>query len=101
MSTLIVARHLRDALTIVTMLDNRGFEVTVAAGAASFAMAKSRLYISPPAVLITNLRLGEFNGLHLALCARLSGQPWQRWWYRVSRTRPCKQKPKEWAQPSS
>jgi DNA-binding NtrC family response regulator len=42
--------------------------------AASFGKARSLLRANPPDLLITELRLGAFNGLHLVLCAR-NGRP--------------------------
>jgi DNA-binding NtrC family response regulator len=61
---LIVGHRLRDAFAIATLLENCGVEPAVAE---SFVRAKSRLTRRPPALLITELRLGEFNGLHLVL----------------------------------
>jgi PleD family two-component response regulator len=64
LSTLVVTRKLHDGLRIVEMLQNHGFDLVVAE---NFAGAKDRMSHYPPAVLITDLRLGEFNGLHLVL----------------------------------
>jgi len=61
---LIVGHRLRDAFAIATLLEKCGLEPTVAE---SFVRAKSRMTRRPPALLITELRLGEFNGLHLVL----------------------------------
>jgi DNA-binding NtrC family response regulator len=61
---LIVGHRLREAFAIATLLENCGLEPTVAE---SFMRAKSRMNRRPPALLITELRLGEFNGLHLVL----------------------------------
>ena len=46
------------------MLTSQVFEVTVAE---TFAKAKDRLNTRPPALLVTEIRLGEYNGLHLVL----------------------------------
>ena len=61
---LIVGHRLREAFAIATLLENCGLEPTVAE---SFMRAKSRMNRRPPALLITELRLGEFNGLNLVL----------------------------------
>jgi DNA-binding response OmpR family regulator len=63
-SALIVERSMADALPAVTMLGATGFHVTLAE---TFAKAKERLSSRPPSVLITDVRLGEYNGLHLVL----------------------------------
>lgn len=39
--------------------------------AATFDEAKAILTASPPAVLITGVRLGQFNGLHLVIRSRI------------------------------
>jgi DNA-binding NtrC family response regulator len=39
--------------------------------AATFDEAKAILIASPPAVLITGVRLGQFNGLHLVIRSRI------------------------------
>jgi len=44
-----------------------GYDV---ATCASFAAAKSRIAATPPDVLITDVRLGAFNGLQLAILAK-------------------------------
>ena len=63
-SALVVERTLPDALAIVSMLAGCEFHVTVAE---TFTKAKLRLSAEPPGVLITEVRLGEYNGLHLVL----------------------------------
>jgi two-component system response regulator RegA len=63
-SALVVDPKLNDALPTVALLTEQGFEVTVAE---TFAKAKDRLNTRPPALLITEVRLGEYNGLHLVL----------------------------------
>lgn len=63
-SALVVDPKLNEALSTVALLTDEGFEVTVAE---TFAKAKDRLNTRPPALLITEVRLGEYNGLHLVL----------------------------------
>jgi DNA-binding NtrC family response regulator len=61
---LVVERTLPDALAIGAVLTDCGFQVTVAE---SFVKAKERLSARPPAILIAEIRLAEYNGLHLVL----------------------------------
>jgi two-component system response regulator RegA len=63
-TALVVDPSLTEALAAVALLTGRGFEVTVAE---TFIKAKERLNVRVPAVLITEVRLGEYNGLHLVL----------------------------------
>jgi two-component system response regulator RegA len=63
-AALVVDPSLTEALSTVALLTGRGFEVTVAE---TFAKAKERLNARVPALLITEIRLGEYNGLHLVL----------------------------------
>ncbi len=42
---------------------------------ADFPAAKAELDQHPPDVLITELRLGQYNGLHLAIRARANAHP--------------------------
>jgi DNA-binding NtrC family response regulator len=63
-SALVVDPKLSEALSTVALLTDEGFEVTVAE---TFAKAKDRLSARPPALLVTEVRLGEYNGLHLVL----------------------------------
>jgi hypothetical protein len=37
-----------------------------------FAAARSELYVHKPAVLVTNVRLGAFNGIHLVYLAKIN-----------------------------
>ena len=53
-----------DALAIVAILTACRFHVT---SAETFQKAKLDLTARPPALLVTELRLGEFNGLQLVL----------------------------------
>lgn len=59
------------AAETLAQLTDRGLRVTVVA---TFAAAREQLQ-SRPDVLISEVRLGEYNGLHLALRARSSGIP--------------------------
>lgn len=62
-SALIVEPVLADAMFSVDAVTSLGFHVTVAD---NFHDALERLRI-PPALLIADIRLGEYNGLHLVL----------------------------------
>ena len=62
-SALVVEPSLAEALSVVSMLSQLGFRVTVGD---NFHEAKARLLMRP-ALLVTELRLGEYNGLHLVL----------------------------------
>lgn len=63
-SALVVEPTLPDAVPIVTTLTACRFHVTVAE---TFTKAKERLSARPPEVLVTEIRLAEYNGLHLVL----------------------------------
>ncbi len=63
-SALVVEPALAEALAIVGLLTTSQFHVTVAE---TFANAKTRLSAQPPLVLVTEVRLAEYNGLHLVL----------------------------------
>ncbi len=63
-ATLLVEPQASDLVSIVSHLGGSCFDVTVAN---NFAVAKATLAAHPPALLITELRLGEYNGLHLVL----------------------------------
>ncbi len=62
-SALIIDPVLSDALFSVATATSLGFRVTVAD---TFQEALERLRV-PPALLIADIRLGEYNGLHLVL----------------------------------
>lgn len=66
-SALLVEPALPEALSICTTLAESGFEVTIAE---TFLQAKERLSARSPAVLITEVRLSEYNGLHLVVRGR-------------------------------
>jgi DNA-binding NtrC family response regulator len=60
----VVEPSLDELLVVMSRLATAGFHVTVAE---SFAQARPFLAAQPPALLITALRLGAYNGLHLVL----------------------------------
>jgi DNA-binding NtrC family response regulator len=64
LSVLVVEPVLDQLLHTVSLLATAGFQVTAAA---SFEQAKPLLTSDSPAVLITALRLGMYNGLHLVV----------------------------------
>jgi PleD family two-component response regulator len=61
---LVVDSSLDNALATANLLTESDFHVTVAD---NFARAKERLAECPPALLVTELRLREYNGLQLVL----------------------------------
>ena len=67
MSALVVDPEAADRAFLVSTLTTAGLLVT---GADGFATARARLLRHPPAVLVTEIRLGFHNGLHLAHLAR-------------------------------
>jgi len=62
-TALVVEPSAADAVWIALMLSELGFRVVVSD---SFQDARGQLTV-PPALLVTELRLGEYNGLHLVL----------------------------------
>lgn len=67
MSALIVTPDASDRGLLTDALRGLGADVDVAY---DFHDAKQRLTLTPPDVLITDLRLAAYNGLHLVLRAR-------------------------------
>jgi DNA-binding NtrC family response regulator len=63
-SALVVQPQLPDLLFVLSTLSTLHFDVTVAN---SFKDAKAALTSAPPTVLIADVRLKEYNGLHLVL----------------------------------
>ena len=61
-----------DRAFLVSTLTAAGLIVTAADG---FARARACLVRRPPAVLVTEIRLGKHNGLHLAHIGRWTWQP--------------------------
>jgi DNA-binding NtrC family response regulator len=66
-SILVVDQHPATVARVVQPLRHAGYDVT---GATTFEDAKRHMAMRPPHLLIAAQRLGLFNGLHLALCAR-------------------------------
>lgn len=67
LSALILEPALHDTLFAVAALSSSGFHVTVAE---SFAEAKALLGSRRPTLLLTEIQLGDYNGLHLVMHAR-------------------------------
>ena len=67
MRALVVEPDQTDRELLVATLTSAGLIVTAAD---SFSRAHTRLVRRPPTVLITEIRLGDHNGLHLAHIAR-------------------------------
>src|ERR671930_1815888 len=68
------------ALTVLIVHDDRSVSARISAKlhgradvsiAATFNEAKAILATAPPAVLITGVRLGQYNGLHLVIRSRI------------------------------
>ena len=64
LTAIVVEPALADIWFAVSGLADGGFHITVAE---SFVEAKTLIDKQPPAVLITEIRLREYNGLHLVL----------------------------------
>jgi DNA-binding NtrC family response regulator len=69
---LVVAPSAQVASTVLTVLSSAGFQ---AARLTDFRDAREALDADPPDLLITEVRLGAYNGLHLAIRARGRGLP--------------------------
>jgi DNA-binding NtrC family response regulator len=65
-TALVVEPSPAETLSLVSVLSDMGFQVTVSD---HFRDARARL-MSAPALLVTELRLGEYNGLHLVFRAK-------------------------------
>jgi DNA-binding NtrC family response regulator len=61
---LVVDTDAATRLSTLSVLRSAGYRVTATA---SFAEARDHMKRTCPSLLITDIRLGEFNGLHLAL----------------------------------
>lgn len=68
-SALVVEPHLPQLMLILSALSTLGFDVTVAE---KFRDARTVLAAVRPTLLVTNIRLQEYNGLHLVLRGRSS-----------------------------
>ena len=66
-SVVVVDGNSRDRTSTVTLLEAAGYRVR---SARSFDEAKTLLAAECPDLLITDLRLGQYNGLHLVLRTR-------------------------------
>ena len=66
-SALIVEPVLSDAVAFASTLTAHRFQVTIAN---TFTNAKDRLNTRLPELLVADIRLGEYNGLHLVLRAK-------------------------------
>ena len=64
LTAIVVEPALADTWFAVSGLADRGFHITVAE---SFLEARTLIDKHPPSLLITDLRLQEYNGLHLVL----------------------------------
>jgi DNA-binding response OmpR family regulator len=67
----IVAQNPALATALLSWLGSAGYELAIVT---TFAAAKALLE-TKPALIISELKLGEYNGLHLALKARAVGIP--------------------------
>jgi DNA-binding response OmpR family regulator len=67
----IVAQNPALATALLSWLGSAGYELAIVT---TFAAAKALLE-TKPALVISELKLGEYNGLHLALKARATGVP--------------------------
>jgi len=67
-SVLVVDADASDRSNTVTLLEAAGYRVT---SASAFEEAKHVLATQTPDLLITELRLGPYNGLHLILRSRI------------------------------
>jgi len=64
---MIVDRDAKFASQLRTMVANAGFDVTAHT---DFSAARQQLLSAPPRFVVTNVRLGDFNGIHLVYIAR-------------------------------
>src|SRR5215207_8625464 len=67
----IVAQNPVLLTTLVSWVEAAGYQVAAARSFKEGRIALEKM----PAVLITELKLGEYNGLHLSLRARTAGVP--------------------------
>jgi len=65
---LVVAPHAEVANTVVGWLTSQGHEASLVK---DFVSARSEFDANPPDLLVTEVRLGEFNGLQLAIRAHV------------------------------
>ena len=67
-TVLVVDSDTEDRLSTVMLLEGAGYQVQ---SAGNFEEAKTLLAARSPDILITDLRLGPYNGLHLVLRSRI------------------------------
>ena len=60
-----------DDAEVLARLETTLISTAVVSPATTFAQAKALLAAAPPAVLITGVRLGDYNGLHLIIRSRI------------------------------
>ena len=65
---LVVAPHAEVANTVVRWLTSQGHEASLVK---DFVRARAEFDANPPDLLVTEVRLGEFNGLQLAIRAHV------------------------------
>lgn len=65
---LVVAPHAEVAATVVGWLTSQGHQASLVR---DFASARSEFDACPPDLLVTEVKLGEFNGLQLAIRAHI------------------------------
>lgn len=63
---LVVAPHADVANTVVSWLTSQGYHASLVT---DYASARPEIDANPPDLLVTEVKLGEFNGLHLAMRA--------------------------------
>jgi CheY-like chemotaxis protein len=71
LSALVVEPNELEMVRLVSALSGAGFSVTATD---NYHEARNRLAAAPPLVLVTEIRLGAYNGLQLALRAESSGR---------------------------
>jgi CheY-like chemotaxis protein len=71
LSALVVEPNALDMVRVVSALSAAGFTVTATD---NYQEARNRLAAAPPLVLVTEIRLGAYNGLQLALRAEGAGR---------------------------
>lgn len=69
---LVVSQDSAECTTLVEWLSAAGHSASVVS---DFPHAKKQLDARPPDVLIANVKLGEYNGLHLAIRAKFAPSP--------------------------
>ena len=65
---LVVAPHAEVANTVMNWITSQGHQALVLT---DFASARPQIDVDPPDLLVTEVKLGEFNGLQLAMRAHM------------------------------